>query len=194
MAGEAAQRNESEKYVIALLREGGVRRFNKREDAPADVAMVFSGIEDLEKLTVEQLDRLTKGILKAQIPDAKTKRDAVDRAWTAVVAAANAEERAAASAVGRSAKPPKIGKSKFTLTYDFDNPGARQEQFNALPPQAQNILKIMALGSSKTLPETEVRKLINERSAELNTRQEPWRIVQYYRNRLRDEKFIQIEG
>lgn len=187
MAGEATVKNDNERFVVALLPDGSVRRFNNKEAVPEGTAS-FGDIEELSKLPIAELDKISSKILKATIGHAKNKEEAVDRAWTALLAVS---ANVPADAGKKGARQPRVSNTTFKLLYDFDSPGKAEEKFKELPPQAQKCLTIMARGGKKEYPEAELRKLVEEHGKELNTVQEPWRIFQYYRNRLSDGKFIQ---
>ena len=63
-------------------------------------------------------------------------------------------------------------------------------------PQAKACLKLfrqrlaLAEGDDKFILEADLRKYIEEHASELHTRQDPWRIFQYYRPNLIQEKLI----
>lgn len=61
-----------------------------------------------------------------------------------------------------------------------------------LPRQAKVCAKIFARNSEKNFSEDVAKKLINDGAAEIVTRQDPWRIFQYYRARLIAEGLIKM--
>lgn len=196
MPNTAEQKNEKEQaYVYAIMKDGSPRRFDKVEDVPQEeVGHVFGSFDEMGKLSMDELDRITGSILKATIPKSKHKQEALDRAWTAVVAV-TANVPAPAQPKGRRKKGdrPVRQAKQYTLQYDFDHPGeSAEKKFKDLPPQAQTCLHIMAKGGKNEYPEADLKELVAKNSKELETVQEPWRIFQYYRGRLQEEGFLKV--
>lgn len=179
--------NSQPEMVIGFMGDGTVRRFATRTEAPED-ATLFDSKEDAARLSHEDLDRITQRILKAQIPASKNKLEALDRAWTAMLAA-SAQKLAVVSTARKSGV--RASKTKFELLYDFDAPDEVAEtKFKELPPQAQVCLQIMAQGGKKEYTEIELRQLVDQKGKDLQTVQPPWRIFQYYKRRLSEEQLI----
>ena len=68
------------------------------------------------------------------------------------------------------------------------------EEINvSLPPQAIELVGIILNDSNDSWTEPELQKLIDENSEVLKTKQEPWKIFQYYRKALIDAGFLVME-
>lgn len=187
MAGEAQVKRDDETFVVAVLKDGAIRRFDRKEDVPPD-AQVFDSIDSVRALKMEDLDAIRGKIMKAQVSKAKNKEEAVDLTWTALLAAS--ANPPAAEPRRKGQRTPKVSATKFTLQYDFEKPGKSEEKFKDLPPQAKTCLEIMGRGGKKEYGEKELRELIEKHAQDLKTTQPPWRIFQYYRKRLVDESFV----
>ncbi len=177
--------NPQPEFLIVLMADGTLKRSPSREGLPED-ATIFENKEDASRLSHEDLDRITQKILKAQIPASTNKPAALERAWTAMLAA-SVEKPAVPHARKAGAR---ASNAKFELLYDFDEPGRAEETFKELPPQAQVCLQIMARGGKKEYTESELRDLVEKNGKDLQTVQPAWRIFQYYRRRLSDEQLI----
>ncbi len=177
--------NPQRDFLIVLAADGNLRRAPSREGLPED-ANIFESKEDASRLSHEDLDRITQRILKAQIPASPSKTAALERAWTAMLAA-SVEKPVVMQPRKTHAR---IGNTKFELLYDFDEPGTAEGAFKELPPQAQVCLQIMARGGKREYSEAELRELVEKNGKDLQTVQPAWRIFQYYRRRLSDEQLI----
>lgn len=61
-----------------------------------------------------------------------------------------------------------------------------------LPPQALACLRIFLGEGTKEVTEIRMRELIEEQRGKLNTRQDPWRIFQYYRPQLIGYRYMRL--
>ncbi len=188
MAGEALVKRDGETFVVAMLKDGAIRRFDRKEDVPQD-AQSFASIEDVRALKHDELEAIRSKVMKAQVVKAKNKDEAVDLTWTALLAASANPPVAEPRRKGQRA--PRVSTTKFTLAYDFEKPGKAEEKFKDLPPQAKTCLEIMSRGGKKEYGEQELRELLEKHTKDLKTTQPAWRIFQYYRKRLLQESFLQ---
>lgn len=62
-----------------------------------------------------------------------------------------------------------------------------------LPTQAITCLQLMWAHDSDQISEGELKALIVANAAKLNTRQDPWRIFQYYRSKLNSAGFFRMQ-
>jgi hypothetical protein len=61
-----------------------------------------------------------------------------------------------------------------------------------LPPQAIACLKIMVDMNRKEILEQDLKDEVNKQAESLHTRQDPWRIFQYYRPQLMQHKIVRM--
>lgn len=97
----------------------------------------------------------------------------------------------------RSAKSGKVKRYKRKLAYTFHFNSKEQNHINAyvrLTPQAAALVDLIdewvTTRSAPYFTEAELEGLLNLRAGELHTRQDPWRIFQYYRGRLITSGFL----
>lgn len=71
---------------------------------------------------------------------------------------------------------------------DLGEQRIKEQTVAALPPQAKKCIEFLTAccekASSNQCTEPALKELVMERASELNTRQDPWRIFQYYRPQL----------
>jgi hypothetical protein len=188
--------DDVEEIFVAVSGDGTVRRVDRSEVEEED-SMAFSSTDDLMRLDKDQLESIRAKLIKAPVGKAGSKAEAAELCWMAMLAAS----------APRPAETPKDEKKKaakggggprasetLTLKYDFDNPGNKEEGFKKLPPQARTCLEIMARADKKEFSSDALKKLIEAHGSELKTRQEPWRIFQYYRNKLKNQGFIEAKA
>lgn len=103
------------------------------------------------------------------------------------------EENTLYKQLGRRVRRPRILKYRFNL--DAKNQ-KNVDAYYALPPQAQSLVDLIEEYvhpmTEPTVLETELRDYIIKHAEKLQTKQDPWRIFQYYRGRLIANGFLRF--
>jgi hypothetical protein len=63
-----------------------------------------------------------------------------------------------------------------------------------LPPQARYALAILELDGTESVSEARAMELIAEHKDQLRTKQDPWRIFQYYRPRMIESDILRMKS
>jgi hypothetical protein len=164
----------------------------------------FCGFDEFE--TKSQKDDVVRwaDVFEVDLDGAKSKVQIALRVWDNWLNMAKAPELDAEmrqaqvkQSVERAGREGKLSGRIYRLVELTDLAAVRQREQDevALPPQAKICLRIMRElcslhASGRECLEAQLREKITERAEELHTRQDPWRIFQYYRARMIHEKFF----
>lgn len=89
---------------------------------------------------------------------------------------------------GASARSPR------SMTYHLEGSADDRKKLAAkMPPQAKTCLAILEALGTDEISEADAMKAVADRKDELRTRQDPWRIFQYYRPRLNEAGIITVK-
>lgn len=85
----------------------------------------------------------------------------------------------------KKSKGPRIKNVEYSVKDLGEGTG-----FSKLPPQAKTVLGWIQ--DEGPVSEEKLREIAAQRAEELKTKQDPWRIFQYYRPRLINEDFLLV--
>lgn len=68
----------------------------------------------------------------------------------------------------------------------------RKAKAAKMPPQAKTCVEIMELAGTPEVSEADLMKLVADNKDKLRTRQDPWRIFQYYRATLNGAEIFKV--
>lgn len=161
-------------------------------------AATFEGFDAFEQScrTRKDIDEWAK-LFETDLEKCPTRVEACLRVWDEWLGQARAPELEAEKHAAQKkqdtahTREGKLSGRKYVLVKltDLGQLRTREQAEAALPPQAKKCLEIMRelCGESGEVTEERMRNTIIERADELHTRQDPWRIFQYYRARMIEE-------
>ncbi len=197
---ETKETATKQEIILMLVDNDHFVRVEDEANVP-EGARLFKNPEDINKgFNMDEADSLTSKILKAQVGKSRNKEEAVQRLWMAGMAQSAAPPlppETPKKGKGAGSGTPRVSDKKYTVLYDLDNPGTAEEKFSKLAPQAKTLVELMFKNSSSTkkeFSEKELRDIVEQahQKHEFRTEQPPWRIFQYYRRKLEDNKMIKI--
>lgn len=203
---------------IVVDKQGQVFRF----DSKSQVTIVKQGIhkqwdhfnqfdDDMDKNHAEFM-RLHDQVFRATVPRDTDVIEARVYLWKALLRGSN--DRRLSASMGKDQVMVDGRKSTIATSRYFLGPLANdQSAINGIKtPQARACFRILCEALAKvkqdmqsksqdldevhvpSISEAELRKIIVERAGELHTRQDPWRIFQYYRPVLMADKLVRREN
>ena len=88
----------------------------------------------------------------------------------------------------------KLANRRYVKVQDSDLTPAelKNRGLYKLPPQATACLELFLSEGTNEVTETRMKELIMEKREVLNTKQDPWRIFQYYRPQLISHRYIRL--
>jgi len=150
---------------------------------------IFMNVEDMASaLSLKEMKQIISDRgLECDIM--KKKFDQALRLWDALL-----DQAREVTLSSQRKKPGKLANRKYVLV---DNLNESQEEFRDihtanLTPQAQACLRLFLSEGTNEVSEARMKELVEERQADLNTRQDPWRIWQYYRPQLIELRWIRL--
>ena len=154
----------------------------KSKDVPLPpdlmVDMEFMNFDDLTSRQQSVIESLHLEFLKCEPPKKQNRMTTSLYLWAWLV------KNATPHLVNIAADGTKERKS--TISTRCYSRGAVDKSPENLTPQAKVCLTIFIalIGDAQSVTEGDLRRKVEERAAELKTRQDPWRIFQYYRPKL----------
>jgi len=182
-----------EEFIVAI-RGNGVERYPNLEAVPGDAVDVLCGAAELDLLSKAELEDLYAKAAGCIPKVFKSKEFAIDQVayqFSRLPIKRKVEETvkpdpADSTNSPRRTKPSEKRKyAKKASKYILLPPTEKtQEILNSLAPQARTCVEIIAGIKKDEIPENELRGAFAAAKMKLNTKQEPWRIFQYYRANL----------
>lgn len=187
-----AQKEKVETIVVAAM-DGKYRRFSSREQVPKDVR-VYTTRGELQGQTLKQLEMIHSLAVGAATPTKfESHAKAVTTVWETFSSlplyTPPAPKELPADAEEDAKVEPKAEKSFVAArsggTYRIKPTTPESEtKIAKLAPQARSIAAMIRADGRTQFSEEELKALIVKNAKELRTRQEPWRIFQYYRSKM----------
>ena len=127
------------------------------------------------------------------------KEDLATELWSELCSRAD-DRRTAVAAVEkrRGRKKQDLGSRRYVVI--FDDKMTREEAIQFCPCSTRQAKRIWTFFVDEVLKtglwsvtEARMQNIVNDRAEELNTKQDPWRIFQYYRPELIDCQLIKIQ-
>lgn len=146
--------------------------------------MVFSNFDDLTSRQQSVIESLHLEFLKSEPPKGQNKMTTALYLWAWFV------REATPHLVGTKADGTRERKSTISTRHYYR--GTVMISPENLTPQAKICMVILTelLGDAQSVTEGDLKRKVEERAAELHTRQDPWRIFQYYRPKLIELKLL----
>jgi hypothetical protein len=186
------------KHVIAIAPSGKMYRYKNAASISLEPSIIprskiFDGVDQFGELEASEIKKIAnERELDAfnYIPrDAKKvpKQTLAMAVWLELCKRADLVTKSAAQSAG--------GERKSTLNnrvYIIDRKKMAQSLAD-LPTQAITCLQLMWSHDSDQISEGALKELITSNATKLNTRQDPWRIFQYYRAKLNELGFFRMQ-
>lgn len=160
--------------------------------------MVFPSWEGFcEECTIKQIASLAERFDVAIPAKSRNKTDASLLVWHRLCDVGKAPALTGQGSVRPGERRTgKLANRRYVKVRDEDlsdaERGTRTEARRSLCPQARACLEIFEAAGVDEVPESRMRGLIEENQDRLKTRQDPWRIWQYYRPTLIRERFLRL--
>ena len=189
-----------------LLSEGDIRAF-AGDTASLNMAELRASIDGglevwtcwesfYDNCTLEDLARVAKRIQFKHPGDKLNKLDLSLLIWRDMCKIARVEGSSGRTKGAASRSAGKLANRKYVRVKDSDLSAAeivqRDESVRALCPQASVCYQIFISAGTDEVPEARMRELVEEHADEIKTKQDPWRIFQYYRPMLIRERLIRL--
>lgn len=148
---------------------------------------IYVSAEDIAaRNDINKIRAVIEGLTKKLAPQFKSVKEAADALWKRILETAD-DRMADGLKKGKRAEAQRNPNAYIVLE-------TREDVINAkkLPRQAKACMRILSRYKDKNFSEETARKLIEESATELQTKQDPWRIFQYYRARLMSEGLLKM--
>ena len=185
--------------VIVHAPNGEWLKFDTLLDAkvimlPEHHVRIFTGLEDFEnRATSYQKQDLIQAFETQSIPEIWNRLQLHARNPMRKQEAMAAAD-ASAKGNGKRVRRPRVLKYRFNL--DARNSQTAVDTYYRLPPQARAIIdlieELVKPLNEPVIMELELKQFIEKNREKLDTRQDPWRIFQYYRGRLIASGFLRF--
>lgn len=196
---------------VAITVNGNIYMYSSKEavslvNTSRDPSLEWDGFADfMEKLSAREMAMLSvnHGI---KITFTKgSKEDLAHELWEAMCY--QADDRRTAKPVPkrdpltgnkpRGRKPQNLGSRKYTVIEEGTDKKALLDDAPMTTRQAKKIYEFfvdeMIATGSPVITEDRMQHIVNDRAEELRTKQDPWRIFQYYRPELIQCKLIKMK-
>jgi hypothetical protein len=184
-------------YVLSVTDRYDIEKYQLLTHVPAG-QVVFVGPNDMAaESEISDLLVIWSKLLK--VPVSQGDRDKLDVArliWEAVGGkplTATADDVIPADPENR--RGPKGPRERYDCGYErlFDvDDEVYAQRVRTLPPQARACLEVLSLMPGAVTPEPELKRAINDAKKAIKTRQDAWRIFQYYRPRFIAEGYLRV--
>jgi hypothetical protein len=187
------QDNKNMKLCLVFANDQKSYKYTDRKACPVhdkDLKKVYLDWDAFESDTTWQMPQLEeehKKLFGHPIPAKTNRTDATIVIWHKWISLA--EDRLSVGQAAPGSRKNSIESRIYTRTFIDGKPASAQLK----TPQAMACLKIFdeSMDPEKhTITEKDLKAKVIERQAELKTRQDPWRIFQYYRPQLIQAKLI----
>jgi len=181
-------------YLIAVVSPTEAHLYRSKKDCPQGSFVIESESTMAELFTTEQMDAMSAKLLKVPIVRSLIKEDAASRLWLTMMVFA-AQDHAILH-LDWSPLKDKFGNRKmdpvlylnpkriYSTTYSPGESSLLDSHYKRLPRQAAVILDTLRGIEGATAPEIVFLTELDKRSGELDTVQEVWRLLRYYRTTL----------
>ena len=161
-------------------------------EVPSGVAFYPTWEEFDNEMTKGKIVELAKRF-NVELPKKASKVDLTLLLWSAMCAKAVETEPVQTTAMPKEKKPGKLANRKYeVIPMEGQDAIDREKSLANFPPQAKACLQIMQEFGTPFIPEDDLKKAIAEKADRLHTRQDPWRIFQYYRAQLIERLWIRL--